>query len=194
MKPLILASSSVFRKTILEKLHLPFSCVSPDIDETAHENEGVVDLVQRLSVEKAEAVAKAHPDALIIGSDAVACVDDIILGKPLTHENAIAQLALASGKTMCFYTGLALLDAVTKETQVCVEISKIKMRTLSRAQIEYYLEKEKPYHSAGSIKAEGLAIALFESVEGSDFNALIGLPLMQLIRMLGKAGVQILGE
>jgi MAF protein len=194
MKKLILASSSVFRKTILEKLHLPFSCVSPDIDETEYDNEAVADLVQRLAIEKAEAVAIDHPKALIIGSDAVACVENIILGKPLTHEKAIEQLEFASGKTMNFYTGLCLLDSESKEKQVCVEISKIKLHRLSRSQIENYLHKEKPYHSAGSIKAEGLAIALFESVEGSDFNALIGLPLMQLIRMLRNTGLEILAE
>jgi septum formation protein len=192
MKNLILASSSIFRKTILEKLHLPFISVSPDIDETALENEAVSDLVQRLSIEKAQAVAKKHPHSLIIGSDAVAAIEEEIFGKPMTHEKAVEQLEFASGKTMVFYTGLCLLDSDTNKYQVCVEVSKLTLRKLTRNQIEYYLEKEKPYHSAGAIKAEGLAIALCEKMEGTDFNALIGLPLLQLIRMLNQAGVEVL--
>jgi septum formation protein len=193
MQKLVLASSSVYRKAILEKLHLPFECISPDIDETQHANEPVYNLVERLSVEKAQEVAKTCPHSLIIGSDAVAVIEGEIFGKPMTHEKAIEQLEFASGKTISFYTGLCLLNAASGEKQVCVEISKVKVRKLTRAQIEYYLEIEKPYYSAGAIKAEGLAIALFDSIEGNDFNALIGLPLLQLIKMLSHAGFEVLG-
>ena len=194
MKTLILGSSSVFRKAILEKLDLPFICVSPDIDETERPNEKIADLVQRLSIEKAEAVAKNYPNALIIGSDGLASLEGDMFGKPHTHERAREMLEFASGKTMSFHTGLCLLDSSTDKYQVCVEVSKVTLRKLTRSQIDYYLEKEKPYHSSGGIKAEGIGVALFEKVETNDFNALIGLPLMQLVRMLGQAGVEVLAK
>jgi septum formation protein len=194
MKTLILGSSSVFRKAILEKLDLPFVCVSPDIDETERPHEKIADLVQRLSIEKAQAVAQNNSNALIIGSDGLASIEGEMFGKPHTHERAIEMLSFASGKTMSFHTGLCLLDSDTMETQVCVEVSKVTLRKLTCAQIETYLHKEKPYQSSGAIKAEGFGVALFEKVETNDFNALIGLPLMQLIKMLNQAGIDVLSD
>ncbi len=192
MKTLVLGSSSPFRKKLLEKLQIPFLTASPDIDETALPNETAEQLVRRLSIAKAQAVAKKYPDALIIGSDQVGVVNGEVFGKPLTHENAVKQLQTMSGSVLCFYIGLCLLDAKSGEQQVCVETFTVKLRELSLATIENYLAKEQPYQSAGSIKAEGLGIALFESTQGNDPNAIIGLPLIQLVTMLKKVDVEIL--
>ncbi len=191
-KPIILASSSPFRKSLLAKLQIPFTSVSPDIDETAKPQETANDLVKRLAYEKAYEISKSYPNALIIGSDEVAELEGQIFGKALTHENAVKQLQQVSGKTVCFYTGLCLLDSSTQASQLIVETYNVTFRKLSDATIENYLRKEQPYNSAGSIKAEGLAIALFEKMEGFDPNALIGLPLIQLVTMLKNVGVEVI--
>ena len=194
---LILASSSPFRKAILEKLGVSFITVSPDIDETRKTVETPYDLVYRLAEEKAQKVAKTH-SGLIIASDQVATLDsgndegDEILNKPLTHENAFAQLQKSSGRTVTFLTSIALLNTETGILQNHVEFFRVFFKSLSENHILSYLEKEDVLNCAGSFKSEGLGAALFNHMEGSDPNSLIGLPTIQLIKMLAKENVHIL--
>ena len=190
MPQLILASTSPFRKAILEKLGLPFEVLSPQVDETPLAQESAEQLVQRLAQSKAMAGAISHPDALIIGSDQVAVIDGQILGKPGDHATATAQLSQASGKTVTFLTGLCLYNTTTQQAQTEVVPFRVVFRELSDQQIENYLQAEKPYNCAGSFKSEGLGIALFERLEGEDPNTLIGLPLIRLVRMLENEGVR----
>ncbi len=191
MPSLLLASSSPYRRELLERLRLPFVCKSPDIDESRHPQESAIDLVQRLAREKAQALASDFQDHLIIGSDQVAVLGDRILGKPHTFERALEQLSAASGTTVTFLTGLALLNSRTGHCQVdCVPFS-VHMRTLDRDSIERYLHAEQPFDCAGSFKAEGLGVSLFRSTEGSDATSLIGLPLIRLVDMLINEGVSI---
>lgn len=187
--PLILASSSSYRRQLLSQLNLAFDCVNPQIDETAKPNETAELLVARLAQEKAKAVAKSHPAHLIIGSDQVAVLNSAIMTKPGNHDSAIAQLQRCSGETVTFYTGLALLNSNTGRLQCCVEPFSVYFRTLDAATIERYLFAEKPYDCAGSFKIEGLGITLFDKLDGDDPNSLIGLPLIQLTSMLAKEGV-----
>ncbi|MGD8546445.1 MAG: nucleoside triphosphate pyrophosphatase [Thiohalophilus sp.] len=189
---LVLASTSPFRKAILEKLGIPFETASPSVDETPLPDETAAGLVQRLSEAKARAVATQFPDALIIGSDQVAVIDDQILGKPGTHDKAIEQLRNASGKTVTFLTGLCLYNSASGQSQSEVIPFRVHFRNLNESQIENYLRREQPYNCAGSFKSEGLGIALFEKLEGDDPNTLIGLPLINLIRMLEKEGSQVI--
>lgn len=189
---LILASTSPFRKALLEKLQVPFETASPQIDESARPDEAPAQLVTRLAEEKAKAVANNYPDALIIGSDQVAVIDDEIMGKPGNHANAIAQLSRASGKRVTFLTSLCLYNSKSQRSQVEVVPFSVVFRELSQTQIEHYLQREQPYNCAGSFKSEGLGIALFERLEGDDPNSLIGLPLIRLIRMLENEGFSIL--
>ena len=185
---LILASTSPFRKALLAKLNLPFTTVSPAIDEEALAGESAQQLVSRLAEEKAKAVAAAHPNALIIGSDQVATIDGQILGKPGNKTKAIEQLLLASGRRVTFYTGLCLYNSHSQQSQRCCEPFHVHFRSLEQAQIERYLDIEQPYSCAGSFKSEGLGIALFRKLEGDDPNTLIGLPLIRLIDMLAEEG------
>ena len=140
---------------------------------------------------KANAVAKNHPNALIIGSDQVALLDGKLLGKPGNHENAVKQLENASGKSVTFYTGLCLINSATNNMQTICDIFRVYFRQLSRQQIENYLQKEQPYNCAGSFKSEAYGIALFDKLEGDDPNTLIGLPLIRLIQMLGNEGISL---
>lgn len=194
---LILASSSPFRKAILDKLGLDFEVVAPEINEDRRENESPIDLVTRLSKEKAVAVAKSKT-GLIIASDQVATLDtgykanDSILTKPGSHENAFLQLKKSSGKTVNFLTGLVLMNTKNLNTQVHVEHFKVSFKTLSDNQILKYLSKEDVLNCAGSFKSEGLGIALFTEMVGNDPNSLIGLPTIQLIDMLAKENVHVL--
>ena len=185
---LVLGSSSPFRRELLERLMVPFEIASPNIDETPLHNESPIQLVERLAIEKAQAVAKNFPKSLIIGSDQVALHPHKggtqIVGKPITHENAVAQLKTASGQSIRLYTGLALLNSATGKVQSEVIPFTVHFKTLSDTTIESYLRKEKPYNCAGSVRSEGLGIALFDRFEGDDPNALIGLPLIRLITML----------
>jgi len=190
-KQLVLASSSPFRRELLEKLELKFSCDSPDIDETAQPHETPQQLVARLAQEKAKAVAARHPNALVIASDQCAILDGDILGKPGDHQTAVQQLQAASGKKVLFLTSLALLNANTGNLQVEVCPFAVYFRKLSSAEIESYLNKEQPYNCAGSFKSEGLGITLFQRLEGEDPNTLIGLPLIRLTAMLGKEGISL---
>ncbi|QIK39114.1 septum formation inhibitor Maf [Caldichromatium japonicum] len=186
--PLILASTSPYRRNLLARLGLLFQTDSPAIDERPLPSESAVALVQRLAEAKARAVAKRHPDALIIGSDQVACLDGAILGKPGGRDAAIAQLERAAGHKVIFQTGVCLLDARAQQAHTFVEPYCVHFRNLSRAQIEGYIERERPYDCAGSFKAEGLGIALFARLEGDDPTALIGLPLIRLVPLLESFG------
>ncbi len=191
MLPLLLASSSVYRQQLLNRLHLPFICSSPDIDESHRPNELAVELVKRLAEEKARALAASYPGHLIIGSDQVAALDDRIIGKPHTFENAREQLLAASGKRVSFLTGLALLNSETGRCQVdCVPFT-VHMRELDIERIERYLRIEQPFDCAGSFKAEGLGVSLFPSTVGPDATSLVGLPLIRLVDMLLSEGVQV---
>lgn len=190
--PIVLASSSPFRRSLLARLGLPFESIAPEVDETPEPGEAPRALVQRLAVAKARAGARRHPGALIIGSDQVAVHDGAITGKPRNHAEAVAQLRAASGNTVTLYTGLALLNAATGNLQIEVVPFGVRFRSLTDAQIENYLRKEQPYDCAGAVKSEGLGIALLERFEGEDPNALIGLPLIRLVRMLEREGVAII--
>lgn len=189
---LILASSSPFRKTILAKLSIDFTTASPEINETAMESETPQQYVERLSIEKARVVADQNKDALVIGSDQIAIINGKIIGKPHTHENAVKQLKMASGKTITFYTGLCLFNSKTQQYQSEIVPYKVVFRQLDDQLINNYLYKEKPYKCAGSFKSEALGIMLFEKLEGDDPNTLMGLPLIRLIRMLEKENFTIL--
>lgn len=188
MQPLVLASTSLYRKELLQRLGLEFTTAAPNVDETHRPAEAAEHLVRRLAEEKARAVAHKFPDALIIGSDQVAVIDTEILTKPGTHENAVSQLQRSSGQCVTFYTGLCLLNVHTGQTQIEVIPFRVYFRALNAAQIENYLRREQPYNCAGSFKSEGLGIALFERLEGDDPATLIGLPLIRLTRMLENAG------
>lgn len=193
LRRLVLASTSAYRRALLERLGLSFATVSPRVDESVLEGEPAPLLVTRLAEAKARAGGGNFPSALVIGSDQVACVDGRILGKPGTRENAIAQLEQASGRTVVFHTGLCLLDTADGRIQVeCVPF-QVDFRHLTRHQIETYVDREKPLNCAGSFKSEGLGIALFERMHGDDPNALIGLPLIRLVHMLNQAGIDVLG-
>lgn len=192
MRNLILASSSPFRRQILDKLQLEYSCISPDIDESAMEDEKPEDLVARLAVEKAQKIAETEKDCLIIGSDQVAVLNNEILGKPHTHENAVAQLKKLSGHRVTFLTGLALINAKTGNIQSETVPFYVEFRDLSDEVIENYLRAETPYNCAGSFKSEALGIVLFDKLEGEDPNTLMGLPLIRLVRLLENEGFNVL--
>ena len=183
---LILASSSPYRKSLLNKLQIPFICESPDIDESKLSNETPKQLVERLSIDKAKAVADKYigEDYLVIGSDQVAALNENILTKPGNFDNAVTQLRLCSNKTVEFYTGLCLYSSKTQQYQSCVEPFSVVFRDLTLEEIEDYIKADKPYDCAGSFKAEELGITLFEKMIGDDPNSLIGLPLIQLTNML----------
>ena len=198
MNKLILASSSVYRKALLERLQIAFDCYSPDIDESPLEHETGHQQTQRLSLQKARAVAEKFPEAIIIGSDQVAelnsqqadgSLHNRILGKPGKHAQAVAQLTAQSGQRVFFHTGLAVIyQGVEKYT---VNTTEVNFRELNGQQIEDYLSIEKPYNCAGSFKAESLGISLFRSVASDDPTSLVGLPLIELCKLLREFGVEI---
>ena len=190
--PLILGSSSPYRAELLARLHLPFDTAAPDIDETPLPNETPPQLVLRLAEEKARAVAKEHPQALIIGSDQISVCQGKIQGKPGDHANAVKQLQAASDNTVFFLTGLALYNSATDSMQSVVDPFAVHFRALDLAQIDFYLRQEQPYQCAGSFKSEGFGISLFEAMQGDDPNSLVGLPLIQLIKMLENEGIDVL--
>ena len=191
MLPLVLASSSPYRRELLTRLRLPFTWGAPQIDESRRPDEDAEALVHRLSLEKAQALSATHSQHLIIGSDQVAVLGSQIIGKPHTLERAREQLMAASGNSVTFLTGLTLLNSATGQQQTdCVPFT-VHFRTLSEAQIMRYLNAEQPFDCAGSFKAEGLGISLFRSTEGSDSNSLIGLPLIRLVDMLQASGIDI---
>jgi septum formation protein len=188
---LILGSSSSYRSQLLEKLGLEFETFSPTIDESRNNNESPKDFVLRLSLEKAQNVAK-HKAGIIIASDQVAVNGGEILGKPNTQENAIKQLLNCSGKRVDFLTGLCVLDSKTGKSEVIVDKFSVHFKELNLSQITSYIKKENPLNCAGSFKSEGLGIALFEKLEGDDPNSLIGLPLIKLINLLEKFDIKVL--
>jgi septum formation protein len=186
---LVLASSSIFRSELLKRLQLPFEAMAPNVDETPLPNESARTTSVRLAQAKVRALAGNYPDALIIGSDQVALLDGRQLGKPITHDNAVKQLRAMRGKTTHFYTALALLNSKTGNMQIEVAENFVSLRDLSDTEIEGYLQKEQPYHCAGSAKTEGLGIALIDKMTGEDPNALIGLPMILLVQMLRRENV-----
>ena len=192
MPPLVLASTSPYRKELLQRLGLEFTTAAPNVDESRRPSEVPEQLVRRLAEEKARAVATQFPDALIIGSDQVAVIGTEILTKPGTHENAVAQLQRCSGQTVTFLTGLCLFNARSGKAQIEVVPFRVHFRALNAAQIENYLRRERPYNCAGSFKSEGLGIALFDRLEGDDPATLIGLPLIRLTRMLEMEGMPVI--
>lgn len=188
---LILASSSPARQTLLRQLGLPFTTVAPNINETPLPNESIAQLVIRLAKEKASAVAIKYPTAIIIGADSIGVLDNHILAKPMTHEKAVEQLKACSGKSMTFFTGLCVLNS--KSTFTYVSELEVYFKTLTLAMIEGYLNRDKPYQCAGSIKIEQLGIALIDKIRGDDYTAIIGLPLMKLCSFLQEVGMDPLG-
>ncbi|MGE9550407.1 Maf family protein [Erwinia amylovora] len=188
MIQLVLASTSPFRKSLLEKLGLPFITAAPEVDETAQPDENATDLVMRLAAAKARALADKFPRHCIIGSDQVCVIDGKITGKPHTEEKACEQLSLASGHSVIFYTGLALFDSRNNNMQVICEPYSVDFRQLSAQEIINYVRKEQPLNCAGSFKSEGLGITLFDRLSGRDPNTLVGLPLIALCEMLRVAG------
>ncbi|HSW51854.1 MAG TPA: Maf family nucleotide pyrophosphatase [Sulfuricaulis sp.] len=189
---LILASSSPYRRELLERLKIPFEVISPEVDETPHPGETPGKLVERLAIEKAQKIAGKTRGVLVIGSDQVAVYNGHIVGKPHSHDKAVQQLREASGRTVTLYTGLALINADTQRIQREVIPYRVTFRALTDTQIESYLRQEQPYSCAGSVKSEGLGIALLERFEGDDPNTLIGLPLIRLVRMLENEGIKII--
>ena len=193
---LILASSSVYRKELLSRLQLPFSTVSPDIDETPTTGETPEQTALRLARQKSEAIARTHPDALIIGSDQVATLDGEQIGKPGNHENALRQLLKMRGRRVVFHTALCLLDnraTTTAPLQLENIQTFVSFRHLSEAELDAYLRIEQPYDCAGSAKNEGLGIAILEKIESTDPTALTGLPMIALTAMLRRVGVTFFG-
>jgi septum formation protein len=191
---LLLASSSPFRRELLTRLQLPFQIVAPNSDETPYPGETGDVLVARLAASKAQSVALQQTRALIIGSDQVAVFKDKILGKPDNHANAIEQLRRFSSQSVTFYTGLCLWDSDSGRRQIHVAPFVVHFRHLTQQQIEAYLHREQPYQCAGSFKSEGLGIALFEKLTGEDPTSLVGLPLIQLIRMLEAEGIDVIQD
>lgn len=191
-RELILASTSPYRRQLLERLGVTFSTVSPQVEESRLDGEPAEDLVRRLAEAKARSVATSRPEALVIGSDQVAVIEDRILGKPGSRERAVEQLSASAGKRVEFLTGLCVADGTSGRIQVDVVPYSIVFRPLTRAQIDAYVEREEPYNAAGSFKSEGLGIALFERMSGDDPTALVGLPLIRLVSMLKAAGMDIL--
>lgn len=191
MTQIVLGSSSLFRKQLLEKLGLPFVCHSPKVDETPFADEPADALVKRLALTKAQAVAMTHPQALIIASDQVSVLDGQVNGKPGTREKAIEQLTASSGKRVRFFTSLCVYDAKTRRHVLDMETYDVNFRTLNHDQIARYVDKEAPFNCAGSFKSEGFGITLFKSLEGRDPNTLIGLPLILLVEMLHKFGIDL---
>ncbi|WP_426356905.1 Maf family protein [Pseudocolwellia sp. HL-MZ19] len=192
-RTIVLGSTSPFRKALLEKLNISFECAKPNIDETAQEGETSIKLVERLAIEKAQAIT-GYSNALIIGSDQVALCEGEILGKPHNFDNAVKQLTKFSGKAVTFYTGLCVLDSKTNKVTSLVEPFTVHFNELSQSEIIHYIKAEEPYNCAGSFKSEGLGICLFKKLEGEDPNSLIGLPLIKLISLFKQHDFDVLNE
>ncbi len=190
--PIVLASSSVFRKSLLERLHLAFTCHSPEIDESLKSDESARAYVCRLAEAKAQSLADKFPDAVIIGSDQCALLDETILGKPVSHEDALKQLKAAQGKTVVFHTGICVLHRATGFIEVDDILYQVRFRQLSDRQLTHYLHVVQPYECAGSFKSEGYGACLFDAMQGDDPTALVGLPLIRLTSMLENAGIEVI--
>jgi len=185
--PLILASTSRYRRELLERLRLPFHIARPEVDETPHPGETPPALAQRLAWAKAQAITAQHPEAWIIGSDQVAALDGQPLGKPGNRDNALAQLGAMSGREVAFHTAVCLLRGDEPGLQA-MDVTRVRFRDLHPEEIERYVDAEQPLDCAGSFKSEGLGIALFQHIDSKDPTALVGLPLIALSDMLRKAG------
>jgi MAF protein len=194
---LVLASTSPFRKELLQRLKVEFTCIPSEIDETPVKGESIEDMVIRLSELKARAVAERFSNdpegAIIIGSDQSAALNGSPLTKPGNFDNAFKQLKDASGQRIEFKTGLCVLNTITEKTHLACESYTVVFKDLSESTIERYLKKEKPYNCAGSFKSEGLGVVLFEKFEGDDPSSLIGLPLIKLTEFLEQEGFELLG-
>ena len=190
---LVLGSTSVYRRELLERLRIPFSVQSPHVDETPLPGERPADLARRLALAKARAVAERFPDCVVIGSDQVADLDGEPLGKPGSHTHAVAQLQRMRGKTVIFQTAVAVVCAQSGFEQLDLAPVKVTFRNLTDAEIAHYLLAEQPYDCAGSAKSEGLGIALLERIDNDDPTALVGLPLIRTSAMLRAAGIPLLG-
>ena len=191
-RPVVLGSTSRYRRELLERLRIPFTVSAPNVDETPQPGEAPQALALRLALAKARAVAALHPEAVVIGSDQVADLAGQPLGKPGEHARAVAQLRQMRGQTVIFQTALAVVCLATGFEEVALAEVRVVFRDLSDEAIEAYLQAEKPYDCAGSAKSEGLGIALLESIDNDDPTALIGLPLIRTARLLRQAGVQLL--
>ncbi len=188
MPKVILASTSPFRKQLLEKLQLDFEQCAPEIDESPLANESPKEMVERLSLAKAVEIARNQPNSIIIASDQTAVFKGLPIGKPHTVENAIKQLSDFSGRCITFYTGLVVINTATQQTYQALDTTKVCFRELSDAVIRAYIEREQPLNCAGSFKSEGLGITLFKRIESTDPNALIGLPLIELTEFFDRMG------
>ena len=191
-RPLVLGSTSPYRRELLQRLHLPFEVAAPDVDETALPGEAPRLLAERLALAKARAVARNFPHAVVIGSDQVADLNGLPLGKPGTHERAVAQLRQMRGQTVVFQTAVAVVCLESGFEQSSLAAVRVTFRDLSDGEIENYLRAEQPYDCAGSAKSEGLGIALLESIDNDDPTALVGLPLIRTCKMIQAAGVALL--
>ena len=186
---LILASTSRYRRELLERLRLPFRIESPEVDETPLPDERPADLAQRLALAKARAVSAKHPGAIVIGSDQVADLDGVPIGKPGTHERAVEQLRAMSGRSVVFQTAVAVVCEATGFAGAALVPVTARFRRLGEAEIEHYLRTEQPYDCAGSAKSETLGIALLDAIESDDPSALVGLPLIRTCALLRQAGI-----
>ena len=191
-RQLILGSTSPYRRELLTRLRLPFDVVAPQVDETPHADELPRDLANRLALAKAHAVARLHPNAVVIGSDQVADLNGEPLGKPGDHTHATAQLKRMRGKTVVFQTAVAVVCLTSGFEKLDLAAVRVQFRDLTDAEIEAYLQAEQPYDCAGSAKSEGLGIALLVSIDSDDPTALVGLPLIRTCHMLRAAGIEIL--
>lgn len=188
---LILASSSKYRKMLLQRFGIPFKCHIPDIDESRKQNESPVELAERLADEKAASICRDHPAAIVIGSDQIALFEDNVLGKPGNYEAAMRQLSAFSGRTMEFLTAVSVQCHASGFREVHIDTTHVCFRELEPMEIKRYLDAEKPFDCAGAFKAESLGITLFESIKSEDPTALIGLPLIRTAGMLRRAGIHL---
>jgi septum formation protein len=192
-RALVLGSTSRYRQELLQRLRIPFTVAAPAVDEAPQPGEAPAALALRLALAKAHAVAAAFPDAVVIGSDQVADLDGLPMGKPGTHERAVAQLRQMRGRTVVFQTAVAVVCQASCFEQASLAAVRVRFRDLSDEAIEYYLRTEQPYDCAGSAKSEGLGIALLEAIDSDDPTALVGLPLIRTCRLIEAAGIRLLG-
>ena len=192
-RALVLGSTSRYRQELLQRLRIPFTVAAPDVDEAPQPGEAPAALALRLALAKAHAVAAAFPDAVVIGSDQVADLDGLPMGKPGTHERAVAQLRQMRGRTVVFQTAVAVVCQASGFEQASLAAVRVRFRDLSDEAIENYLRAEQPYDCAGSAKSEGLGIALLEAIDSDDPTALVGLPLIRTCRLIEAAGIRLLG-
>ena len=188
----ILASSSKYRNALLKNIIPNFQCASPNIDESKIENESIESMVERLAVTKAQVIAAKNPNALIIGSDQAAMFNNNVIGKPKNHDDAVEHLLAVSGKSITLHTGVALINSQSNTIQSTIVPSTVVFRTLNEKLINAYLRRDQPYDCAGSVKIESLGIMLVERIHSDDPNALIGLPLIQLVTMLDNENYNLL--